>query len=82
MSAGGYHHHIGTNTWASAGAAPPPVGSRGLRRYTVVVPDDAELARVGERLGDAGKAPRTVDGGLEVVDPSGNRALVIAEGAR
>jgi catechol 2,3-dioxygenase len=79
LSAGGYHHHVGTNTWASAGAPPPPTGSRGLRRYTVVVPDDAELARVVHRLGGAAEQ---VDGGLEVVDPSGNRALVTTGAAR
>ncbi|MEO9176238.1 MAG: VOC family protein, partial [Gaiellales bacterium] len=79
LSAGGYHHHVGTNTWASAGAPPPPVGSRGLRRYTIVVPDAAEVARVHERLGGVGEQ---VDGGLEIVDPSGNRALVTTEGSR
>jgi catechol 2,3-dioxygenase len=73
LSAGGYHHHIGTNTWASAGAPPASPGSRGLRRYTIVVPDSAEVGRVLERLGGVGEQ---VDGGLEIVDPSGNRALV------
>ena len=76
LSAGGYHHHIGANTWASAGAPAPPAGARGLRRYTIVVPDEAELARVAGRM--QGEA---VDGGIEVVDPSGNRALVVARGA-
>jgi catechol 2,3-dioxygenase len=78
LSAGGYHHHIGTNTWATAGAPPAPPGSRGLRRYTIVVPDSAEVARVHERLGGVGEQ---VDGGLEIVDPSGNRALVTTERA-
>jgi catechol 2,3-dioxygenase len=73
LAAGGYHHHIGTNTWASAGAPSPAAGSRGLRRYTVVVPDEAELARVAARLGGEAEA---VDGGLEVTDPSGIHALV------
>jgi catechol 2,3-dioxygenase len=81
LSAGGYHHHIGTNTWGSAGAPSPPAGARGLRRYTVVVPDEAELAHVAERLGSVDHDPRRVDGGLEVVDPSGNRALVTTDGA-
>jgi catechol 2,3-dioxygenase len=78
LSAGGYHHHIGANTWGSAGAAPAPAGSRGLRRYTIVVPDEAELARVGARVGEGTET----DGGIEIVDPSGNRALVVAGNAR
>jgi catechol 2,3-dioxygenase len=76
MSAGGYHHHIGANTWGSAGSDAPPAGSRGLRRYTIVLPDAAEVARVRARLGAAGYDVETVDGGVETVDPSGNHALL------
>jgi catechol 2,3-dioxygenase len=76
MSAGGYHHHIGTNTWASANAPAPPAGSRGLRRYTVVVPDAAELDRVAARMRATGYELEDVDGGVEAVDPSGNHALL------
>jgi catechol 2,3-dioxygenase len=76
LSAGGYHHHIGTNTWASANAPAPPAGSRGLRRYTVVVPDAAELTSVSDRLRAAGHELEAVDGGVEAVDPAGNHALV------
>jgi catechol 2,3-dioxygenase len=81
MSAGGYHHHIGTNTWASAGAPAPPAGSRGLRRYTIVLPDEPELERVRARLGGAGYVTESVAGGVEAVDPSGNRALLTTAGA-
>jgi catechol 2,3-dioxygenase len=81
MSAGGYHHHIGTNTWGSAGAPAPPAGSRGLRRYTVVVPDAAELERVGHRLAGAGYAVDPAEGGLETIDPSGNHALLKVAGS-
>jgi catechol 2,3-dioxygenase len=76
MSAGGYHHHIGTNTWASAGAPAAPAGSRGLRRYTVVVPDTAELERVAGRLRGSGHELADVEGGVEAADPSGNHVLV------
>jgi catechol 2,3-dioxygenase len=78
LSAGGYHHHVGTNTWASAGAPAPPEGSRGLRRYTIVVPDSAELERVAGRLRAAGHELAEVDGGAEAIDPSGNHALLTA----
>src|SRR5689334_18743630 len=43
LSAGGYHHHIGANTWESAGAPPPPPGTAALRQATVLVPRQAEL---------------------------------------
>ncbi|HEX2414701.1 MAG TPA: VOC family protein [Thermoleophilaceae bacterium] len=42
LSAGGYHHHLGLNTWQSAGAPPPPNGALGLEHYELVVPDRAE----------------------------------------
>ena len=77
LSAGGYHHHIGANTWESAGAPPPPEGTATLRHATVVLPDAAERDRVLERLGEAGYATEESDGGPRVRDPSGN-ALVLA----
>ena len=43
VSAGGYHHHLGLNTWAGAGAPAPPPGARGLRSFTIVLPDEAAL---------------------------------------
>ncbi len=56
VSAGGYHHHIGLNTWHSANAAPAPARSVGLRSFTVELPDDARARRgsspgVGRRRG-------------------------------
>jgi catechol 2,3-dioxygenase len=76
VSAGGYHHHIGLNTWAGEGAPPPPPGSRGLRWFEIVVPDVAELRRVEGSLRDAG-ADVAVDGGrLVTADPSGNGVLI------
>src|SRR5881398_478911 len=46
LSAGGYHHHIGLNTWESAGGSPPPEGSTGLRSFEVVFPTREESDRV------------------------------------
>ena len=54
LSAGGYHHHIGANTWESAGAAPPPPGTAALRHATIVLPDAAERDRALGRLDRAG----------------------------
>jgi catechol 2,3-dioxygenase len=54
LSAGGYHHHIGLNTWQSRGGAPPPRGSTGLFHVAVLLPDRASLARTVRRVLDAG----------------------------
>ena len=77
LSAGGYHHHIGANTWESAGASPPPEGTAALRQMTIVLPDTAERGRVLGRLEEAGHAAEETDDGPRVRDPSGN-ALVLA----
>src|ERR1700744_6089083 len=50
LSAGGYHHHIGLNTWHSAGAAPAPEGSVGLRSFEIELPDEPALAARLARL--------------------------------
>jgi len=77
LSAGGYHHHFGANTWESRGAPPPPRDTAALRHATVVLPDAAERAAVAERVEAAGFE---VDDGFVLRDPSGNR-LVLEVGA-
>jgi catechol 2,3-dioxygenase len=79
VSAGGYHHHIGLNTWNSAGANPPPDGSIGLREYEIVLPDERALEEVWRRVQAAGVGIDTVAGGARVGDPSGN-AVVLRSG--
>ena len=54
LSAGGYHHHIGLNTWESAGGPPAPPGSTGLFHLAVLYPDRAALGRAVERALQAG----------------------------
>src|SRR5207244_12308183 len=73
VSAGGYHHHLGLNTWHSAGSGPPSPGSVGLRHYEVQLPDSSELAAVLGRLHAAGIDTSDVPGGTRVRDPSGSR---------
>jgi catechol 2,3-dioxygenase len=46
LSAGGYHHHIGLNTWSGKGAPPPPAGTTGLYHFAILYPGRKELARV------------------------------------
>jgi catechol 2,3-dioxygenase len=76
LSAGGYHHHIGVNTWAGEGAPPPPPGSRGLRRYEIVLPDAEQLSGAEERLTGAGIDADVRDGAIELADPAGNGILL------
>ncbi|MGB3243961.1 MAG: VOC family protein [Sulfitobacter sp.] len=54
LGAGGYHHHIGLNTWESAGATPPPPGHTGLYHAAFLYPDRASLGTVLRRVLDAG----------------------------
>jgi catechol 2,3-dioxygenase len=54
LSAGGYHHHIGLNTWESAGGEPPPSGSTGLYHLAIAYPTRAELADALRRVLRAG----------------------------
>src|SRR5476649_2149752 len=53
LSAGGYHHHIGLNTWAGKGATPPREGHTGLYHFAILFPSRKELARVVQKLLDA-----------------------------
>jgi catechol 2,3-dioxygenase len=72
VSAGGYHHHVGLNTWAGVGAPPPPDGAIGLRHVVVRFPNVTAREAVIERLR---AASQPVDGAL-VRDPSGNAILL------
>jgi catechol 2,3-dioxygenase len=80
LSAGGYHHHIGGNTWESRGASPAPPGSATLRYASIVLPDRPELDRVVARVADAGQQPEARDGGVLVRDPSQNALLLTTPG--
>jgi catechol 2,3-dioxygenase len=77
LGAGGYHHHIGLNTWESAGGAPPPAGSTGLYHLAIRFPDRATLADALLRLRAAGipldgAADHGVSEALYLRDPDGN----------
>lgn len=54
MSAGGYHHHIGLNTWQSKGGSPPPQSATGLFHLAILYPDRPSLARALKHLLDEG----------------------------
>lgn len=77
LSAGGYHHHIGLNTWESAGGSPPPPGTTGLYHVAILYPTRALLADALRRLIAAGieldgAADHGVSEALYLRDPDGN----------
>jgi catechol 2,3-dioxygenase len=77
ISAGGYHHHIGLNTWESAGGTPPPPGHTGLYHAAILYPNRRELARALKRLIDhkyplSGASDHGVSEALYLNDPDGN----------
>src|SRR3989449_5960544 len=80
VSAGGYHHHVGLNTWAGQGAQPAPPGSAGLRPYAVEPPTPRDLDDVIGRLGHGAVSPPEKADGMAAVDPSPNPVLVSVGG--
>ena len=75
VSAGGYHHHLGLNTWAGRGAQPAPPGAAGLRRFTIELPTKRDLDDVASRLERGEVQVSEVDDGFAAVDPSSNRIV-------
>jgi len=82
LSTGGYHHHIGLNTWNGVGAPRPAENSVGLRSFTLVYPDAAARERAVANLRSMGEDVAEMDGRYEAIDPSGNRVVLVVQGAR
>lgn len=72
LAAGGYHHHVGLNTWNGLGAPPPPPQSVGLRYFSLQVPGQDEFEMLQARLSQASITFETQDGAIFVHDPSQN----------
>jgi catechol 2,3-dioxygenase len=72
VSAGGYHHHLGLNTWAGPGAPPAPAGSAGLRHFTIELPSPEDLAELRQRLTNGGVEVTEKGEGVFTEDPSKN----------
>jgi catechol 2,3-dioxygenase len=77
LSAGGYHHHIGLNTWESRGGSPPPPGHTGLFHVAIRYPDRRTLADALRRLVEAtipigGASDHGVSEAIYLADPDGN----------
>jgi catechol 2,3-dioxygenase len=76
VSAGGYHHHVGLNTWHSRGAAPPAPGAIGLRNYEILLPQPEALDQVLDRVRGAGIDTQPQGDGTLIRDPSGNGIIL------
>lgn len=76
VSAGGYHHHIGLNTWQGEGAPPPPADAAGMRHFTVALPDQEALDAVVKRIEEAGIPANQTEEGLLLYDPSQNGVVL------
>ena len=76
VSAGGYHHHVGLNTWQGEGAPPPPADAVGLRYMTVEFPNQEALDQVIERIDAEGIPSNQTEEGLLIHDPSENGVML------
>jgi len=87
LSAGGYHHHLGLNTWESAGGPPPPPGTTGLYHFAILLPNRRELARTLQRVIDHdwpidGASDHGVSEAIYFQDPDGNGIEIYADRPR
>jgi catechol 2,3-dioxygenase len=80
VSAGGYHHHIGMNTWETRGGAPPVEPCAGLQEFTIVLPHREELERLTRRVEAAGGAVERQRETAVVHDPFRNRIRIALPG--
>src|SRR3954449_10655486 len=80
MSAGGYHHHLGANTWESRGAGQAPPGHATLERATIVLPTAGDVDRLAHEVEVLGHRPEPFEDGAGVLvrDPSGNPVALTA----
>jgi catechol 2,3-dioxygenase len=79
VSAGGYHHHIGYNTWQGEGAPPSPSNSLGMRYFSFYLPNPTELERMAEHMLQIGVTFERREEGLFIRDPSQIGLLLIAQ---
>ena len=85
LSAGGYHHHVGLNSWQSEGGSPPPDSAPGLRAVEFELGDANGLAALERRLGEAPDRPgplRADRERLSTSDPDGHQLVFLSHAAR
>ncbi|HSM23497.1 MAG TPA: VOC family protein [Anaerolineaceae bacterium] len=71
FASGEYHHHIGANTWQSAGASPLEADTAGLSYFEVVVPNQESIDKLANDLSESGLELNKVEDGILLVDPNG-----------
>ncbi|MEM7348358.1 MAG: VOC family protein [Chloroflexota bacterium] len=76
LSVGGYHHHLGFNTWAGVGAPPPPTDALGLRWWTINLPNQAALDQLLAQLAHSDIVTETMDEGWFLRDPAQNGLML------
>ena len=76
LAAGGYHHHVGLNTWQGEGAPPPPADAVGLRHFAIEFPNQSALDEVIARVDKTGIPANQTDDGLLLHDPSQNGVML------
>lgn len=79
VSAGGYHHHMGLNTWAGVGAPAAPANAVGLKYFTIVYPNAGERDQAVTALREAGIEVADTPEGPSALDPFGNRAVLVTD---
>ncbi len=87
LSAGGYHHHLGLNTWESAGGPRPAPGTTGLYHFAILFPNRKELARTLKRIAEHGweidgASDHGVSEAIYFSDPDGNGIEIYADRPR
>ncbi len=80
VSAGGYHHHLGMNTWNSYGAPPTPPDAVGLRHLTIQLPDETARQRVVQRVQEAGYPAQPAAGAWWLTDPASGAGVILVAG--
>ncbi len=78
LSAGGYHHHLGLNTWAGADAPRATSGTAGLERFEILLPGEEDLEQAAQRLEQAGESVERDGASILTADPWGNRIEITA----
>jgi catechol 2,3-dioxygenase len=78
LSAGGYHHHLGLNTWAGAQAGSPAEDEARLLHWRMVLPSPADARDAAKRLADAGHPVQSAKDEWIVTDPWGTRLVLAA----
>jgi catechol 2,3-dioxygenase len=76
MSAGGYHHHLGLNTWAGVNAPPPPPDAIGLRYFSMKLPQSNEVGAIADRARETGGSIEETESGVLLRDPFKNGVLL------